>query len=140
MMNKEQIKQILKEILQEEFSTGPIKKISIPSIRVTETDRMDTGNPQDRVYTHDVLSVEESPRLGCGIMEMEQTTFPWRLQYDEIDYVMEGKLCIICGDQTVTAAPGEIVFIPKGSAIAFSAPEKARFLYVTYPADWQNQK
>ena len=139
-MNKEQIKQLLMEILQEECGAGPIRKIVPASVCLTENDRLQTGNALDRVYTRDVLTLEESPRLGCGIMEMEQTTFPWTLQYDEIDYVLEGKLSIICGSQTVTAAAGEVIYIPKGCSIAFSAPDKARFLYVTYPADWQNQK
>lgn len=138
-MNKEQIKQLLMEILQEEQGNGPIRKLSPRSVCLTETDKLQTGNAMDRVYTRDLLSLEESPRLGCGVMVMEQTTFPWTLQYDEIDFVMEGTLSIICGNQTVTAGPGEGIYIPKGNKISFSAPEKARFLYVTYPADWKNQ-
>lgn len=138
-MNKEQIKQLLMEILQEEQGNGPIRKLSPGSVCLTETDKLQTGNAMDRVYTRDLLTLEESPRLGCGVMVMEQTTFPWTLQYDEIDFVMEGTLSIICGSQTVTAGPGEGIYIPKGSKISFSAPEKARFLYVTYPADWKNQ-
>ena len=73
-------------------------------------------------------------------MEMENTTFPWTLQYDEIDYVISGQLTVQCCGKSVTAHPGELILIPKGSSIQFSVPEKARFLYVTYPADWQNQK
>ncbi len=30
-------------------------------------------------------------------MEMKETTFHWTLNYDEIDYVIEGKLEIIIG-------------------------------------------
>lgn len=136
-MDREELKNILREILQE--STCPIKKINVPQVRVTENDRLDTGDPVHRVYTHDLFSLQESPRLGCGVMEMEKTTFPWTLQYDEIDYVISGNLSICCGNTTVTAGPGELILIPKGSSIQFSVPDRARFLYVTYPADWQNQ-
>ncbi len=69
-------------------------------------------------------------------MEMDHTTFEWRLNYDEIDYVIEGSLTIIKNGKRVTAGPGELILIPKGSSIQFSVPEKARFLYVTYPAEW----
>ena len=72
-------------------------------------------------------------------MEMERTEFPWRLEYDEVDYVIDGTLHILVEGDRLTAGPGELIFIPKGSAIRFSVPERARFLYVTYPADWQNQ-
>ena len=51
----------------------------------------------------------------------------------------EGKLDILISGDRVSAGPGEAIFIPKGSTIEFSAPERARFLYVTYPADWQSQ-
>ena len=138
-MNREELKNLLREILQEENGC-PIKMISIPQVCVTEQDRLDTGDPAHKVYTHDLFTVQESPRLGCGVMEMERTTFPWTLQYDEIDYVIEGTLSIVYDDHTVTAGPGELILIPKGSSIQFSVPDKARFLYVTYPADWQAQK
>ena len=138
-MNREELKQILREILQEQ-SSCPVKHIPLHRVKTTEADRLDTGNAKDLVYTHDLFSLEESPRLGCGIMEMERTTFPWTLQYDEIDYVVDGSLTVCYGDTSVTAGPGELILIPKGSSIQFSVPEKARFLYVTYPADWQAQK
>lgn len=120
-------------------AAGAIIKVPVPRIGVEETDRMDTGNAAHKVYTHDLFSLEESRRLGCGIMEMEQTTFDWTLNYDEIDYVIEGTLTIHGQEGSVTAGPGEIILIPKGSKIQFSVPQKARFLYVTYPADWAGQ-
>ena len=100
---------------------------------------MDTGDAAHQVYTHDLFSLQQSPRLGAGIMEMRQTTFPWTLHYDEIDYVIEGELSILIDGQTITAGPGEVILIPKDSSISFSVPNFARFLYVTYPADWQQQ-
>lgn len=137
-MDKEMLKKLLLEILEEEKTEGcPIKLCRVPQTAVTAEDRLDTGNPADRVYTHDLFSLKESPRLGCGMMEMEQTTFSWELAYDEIDYVISGCLTIQCGIHSVTAGPGEVLLIPKGSSIRFCVPEKARFLYVTYPADWK---
>lgn len=116
-----------------------VMAVHVPKIKVTEEDRMDTGKPGDIVYTKDLFSLKESPRLGCGIMEMKDTTFDWTLNYDEIDYVIEGSLSIIINGKTVTAGPGELILIPKGSSIKFSVPNYARFIYVTYPADWANQ-
>ena len=139
-MNREELKNLLREILQEEQNSSPIKIVKVPSVKTSEQDRLDTGDPNHKVYTHDLFTLQESPRLGCGIMEMEKTTFPWTLQYDEIDYVISGSLSICCEDKTVTAGPGELILIPKGSSIKFSVPDHARFLYVTYPADWQAQK
>ena len=131
---KEQLFSCKKNMFRDE-ADGVIQ-VEIPKLSVRPEDWLDTGCRKDKVYTRDLFSLEESPRLGCGIMEMEQTTFDWKLDYDEIDYVVDGFLTIIKNGKCVTAGPGEVIFIPKGSAIQFSVPDKARFLYVTYPADW----
>lgn len=116
-----------------------VASIKLPTVKVDESNRLDTGNPADVVYTKDLFTLEESPRLGCGMMEMKETTFDWTLNYDEIDYVIEGHLDIIIDGRKVSADAGEMIFIPKGTTIQFSVPEFARFLYVTYPADWASQ-
>lgn len=140
-MNRQELETIIREILEEHAPTAcPIKKVSLPQISITEADRLDTGKDIHKVYTHDVLTTAESPRLGAGIMEMQHTTFPWELHYDEIDYVIDGQLTIYCGKHSVTAQAGEMLYIPKDSSILFSVTDKARFLYVTYPADWQTAK
>lgn len=135
-IDKTELEKLVRQILTEKINVCAVKSVRIPEIPVRETDRLDTGNPAHKVYTRDVFTLEESPRLGCGIMEMTDTTFDWNLQYDEIDYVIEGTLNIICNGQVKTAKKGEIVLIPKDSQIQFSVNGFARFLYVTYPANW----
>ena len=98
--------------------------------------RMDTGNPNDEVYTTDLFTLEEAPRIGAGLMEMIKTTFPWTLTYDEIDYIIEGRLEIIIDGRKIVGEAGDVMLIPKGSKIQFSAPDYAKFVYVVYPANW----
>ncbi|MCC0631756.1 DUF861 domain-containing protein [Clostridioides sp. ZZV15-6388] len=117
-----------------------ITSIKLPRVKVDESNRLDTGNPNDIVYTKDLFTLEESTRLGCGIMEMKETTFDWTLNYDEVDYIIEGTLDILIDGRKITASEGELILIPKGSSIKFSVPNYARFIYVTYPADWESQK
>ena len=141
-MDKAALEALVRQIVMEKLgqtSDCPVKKLSVPSLDVTEEHRMDTGNPRDRVWTRDLLTLEESPRLGCGLMVMERTTFPWTLNYDELDYVISGRLDVLINGQKVSAGPGEVIYIPKGSSIQFSVEDKARFLYFVYPANWQAQ-
>ena len=143
-MDKNQLEAMVREILLERLggrctAVHGVRKVAVPALRTTEADRMDTGNRADKVYTHDLFTLEQSPRLGAGLMEMEDTTFPWTLNYDEMDYVIDGELSILIGGEKITAGPGEVIYIPKGSSIQFSVSGKARFLYFVYPADWQNQ-
>ena len=142
-MDKLQLEALVRQVLMEKLGnpvSHGVRAVPVPQLRVTEADRMDTGRPGDVVYTHDLFTLEQSPRLGAGLMEMHRTTFPWTLNYDEMDYIIEGRLEILVGGERISAGPGEVIYIPKGSTIQFSAPEFARFLYFVYPADWQNQK
>jgi ethanolamine utilization protein EutQ len=144
-LNRKDLEQLVRQIVTEKFmptkqiDPSGIMAVKLPEIDVSEEDRMDTGNPNDIVYTKDLFSLEESPRLGCGLMVMKETTFDWKLDYDEIDYVISGRLDIIVDGRTVSAEAGELILIPKNSKIQFSVTKEARFVYVTFPADWQNQ-
>lgn len=138
-MDKNKLEEIIRQVLLEHLGGG-VQAVRVPALTVTEAHRMDTGNPGDKVYTRDLFTLEQSPRLGVGIMEMTDTTFPWTLNYDEMDYVVEGRLEILCNGQKASAGPGELIYIPKGSEIQFSVTGHARFLYFVYPADWQNQQ
>ena len=80
-MDRQQLETLIRQVLAEKLGENPVKFFS-PAVCVTEADRLDTGNPADRVYTHDLFSLNQSPRLGVGLMVMEQTTFPWTLNHD----------------------------------------------------------
>lgn len=146
-INRSDIEKLVREVIGQELGKSVssarqvdksgVMAVKLPLFNVTEEHRLDTGNPAHKVYTRDLLSLEESPRLGMGLMVMEDTTFDWHLGYDEVDYIIEGSLSILINGNKITAGPGEIIFIPKDSDIKFSVEGKARFLYVTYPADWQ---
>lgn len=151
MENKERniIEDVVRKVLMEKMSSlSPLTKnvdksgvlsVNLPLLEVDENDRLDTGTPSDVVYCKDLVTLEESPRLGCGLMVMEDTTFDWTLEYDEVDYIIDGTLTVIIDGNRISAGPGEILFIPKSSSIQFSVEGHARFVYVTYPADWASQ-
>jgi ethanolamine utilization protein EutQ len=88
------------------------------------------------VRLKDVVTGEHGMPIAAGIMSLRKGTFPWTLDYDEVEYVVEGELHIVCGDREVIGRPGDVIAVPKGSSITFGTPSWAKFLYVTYPADW----
>ncbi len=113
--------------------------VAVIKTATVKPEKFDTGKDGDKVYLLDTLTLEESPRLGTGVMEMEESCFDWTLKYDEIDYVIEGTLEIIIGDRKIIGNKGDVIFIPKDSTIKFNAPKFTRFMYVTYPANWYEQ-
>ena len=143
-MDSKMLEELIRKVVMEQMAGGAkgtngVMSVKLPQIKLTEEDRFDVGDPNKRVYLRDVLNLEQSPRLGCGLMEIHHTSFPWTLQYDEINYCIAGHLDIIINGNKVGADPGEIILIPKGSSIQFSVRDRARFLYFVYPANWQEQ-
>ncbi|MBS3994353.1 MAG: DUF861 domain-containing protein [Alkaliphilus sp.] len=148
MVNAKLIEEIVRRVIQEQLSGKELQKfdksidvsgVALVKANTVKCDPFDTGKKGDQVFLLDVFSLEESPRMGCGIMEMKETEFDWKLCYDEIDYIIEGTLEITVGGKKVTGKAGDIMFIPRNTTITFGCPDYVRFMYVTYPANWAQQ-
>lgn len=115
-----------------------VDKSGILSVKTTtvKTERFE----QDGVGLKDIVTLEEAPRMGAGIMELDHTDFEWTLSYDEYDYIIEGTLELEIDGNVISGKAGDILYIPKNSHIHFRTPDFTRFAYFVYPADWQSQK
>jgi ethanolamine utilization protein EutQ len=113
----------------------PLKKVSGFGIQL---DPFGSGGAGDaaNVRLKDVVTPADRSPMASGFMTLEKGEFPWTLTYDEIDIVLEGELVITRGNDSVRGSAGDVIFIPKGSSITFGTPNRVRFVYVTYPADW----
>ena len=92
--------------------------------------------PEMDVRLRDVVTAADGLPMAAGMMSLREGSFPWTLDYDEVEYVIEGELHITTADKKVVGRPGDVIAVPRGSSITFGTPSWARFLYVTYPADW----
>ena len=148
-IDEEQLQEIIRRVIAEHLAVSApafTKKVDTNSGVITvKTATVSPapfacGKPGAQVFLQDVVSIEESPRMMFGVMEMKAgTSFDWTLRYDEIDYIIDGTLDIIVDGRTSRAEKGDTIFIPKDSSITFATPDAVRFLYVTYPANWAEQ-
>ena len=59
------------------------------------------------------------------------------LAVHDVMVVLEGRLSVSTNASTITAGPGEIVYMPKGESVTIRSHEQgATTAYVTYP-HWQ---
>lgn len=112
-----------------------------------------------RRFTIDDVSLERSPGqeadIFVGNLVDERHGGPITLGYgryapnqslaetmavDDVMIVLEGRLSVSTEAETVTAGPGEIVYMPKGEAVIIRSHEDgALTAYVTYP-HWRAAK
>lgn len=135
------VRRIITERMNEEDKGGFVKEKDPSGVlcvkgSTVKCDKFDTGKAGDRVYLKDILTLDENKNLACGFMEMYETEFDWTLNYDEIDYVIQGTLEIKTASGKVTGNAGDVIMIPRGTSIKFSTPTHAKFIYTTYPANW----
>lgn len=138
------IRDIVAQVLQQTTGVcadGFVKKVDPSGILMVQTSTVKCEPfEQKGVSLKDVATLEEAPRMGCGVMELEpNTSFEWTLTYDEWDYVIDGQLDIEIDGRIVRGNKGDLILIPKGSHIHFQSTPGTRYVYFVYPANWSSQ-
>lgn len=99
--------------------------------------RFPGAGPDRNVGIADLITGRDGSPMTAGIMSWGRAdSFPWSLDYDEVDLVLEGVLQITIDGRMLEGRAGDVFYIPKGSKILFGTPWRTRVFYVTYPADW----
>lgn len=142
-VSEELLKNLITELLKQAMAQPKAdftKEIDKSGVLVVRGDTVKTEPFEGRedVKLKDIVTLEEAPRMGAGIMELtDGADFEWTLTYDEFDYVIDGTLDIKIDGNVVRGNKGDIILIPKGSHIHFSTPNCTRYAYFVYPANWQ---
>lgn len=88
------------------------------------------------IYVGDVLGPDNSSHMSAGYYRNRKKgeRNEWVVTYDEVLVVTKGALVIRTLEGTKTARPGEIIFLKKGTALAYEAGEDdTEVVYVSYP-------
>ena len=116
--------------------TQPVTHVDGRSVELTPFPFPGPDPSMDCRLADVVTADEHHAPMAAGFMSLHAGSFAWTLDYDEVEYVIEGELHIGTEHGTVVGRPGDVLYVPKGTSITFGTPSWAKFLYVTYPADW----
>lgn len=117
---------------------SPLRHVAGVNVMALDPFPVDLRKPEMDVRLLDVVTAAHGLPIAAGVMSLRAGSFPWTLDYDEVEYIIEGELHITTAEQRAVGRPGDVIAVPKGSSITFGTPSWAKFLYVTYPADWSS--
>jgi ethanolamine utilization protein EutQ len=88
------------------------------------------------IFVGDVLDSSNSETMSVGFYRnmRKGDKNEWVVTYDEALIVTKGALTVRSAEGATTARAGEVIFLTKGTAIAYeSAEDDTEVVYVTYP-------
>lgn len=89
-----------------------------------------------QIFVGDVLDSSNSDTMSVGFYRNKRKgeRNEWGVSYDEVLIVTKGALTVRFAESAKTAKVGEVVFLTKGTQIAYEAAEDdTEVVYVTYP-------
>jgi ethanolamine utilization protein EutQ len=124
---------------QLKFAKYP-RDFEMPTIELRNPAGVLMNPPEVDLRLLDVITMDDSASISGGFMSWHKGPgWSWTLNYDEIDYISEGRMEITCEGKTLYADPGDTVFIPKGSSVHWNTPTWVKVYYVTFPSNWADQ-
>lgn len=113
--------------------------VKLASIRETVLEKFGYPGPPPgmTVLAKDVITSDDGSPMAAGYLSLTAGSFPWTLTYDEVQIVLEGELHLGGDAGNKVGYPGDVLYVPKGSSITFGTPTWAKFVYVTFPANWE---
>ena len=96
---------------------------------------LELDNPADngKVQYQELIGADVDSAMNAGFMTVDQCTFPWDVEPQEIYYVVEGNMTVTVEGVPHTAYPGDCLFIQKGSKVTFSSGNtRCKVFYCTY--------
>jgi ethanolamine utilization protein EutQ len=89
-----------------------------------------------QIFVGDVVDSSNSETMSVGFYRNKKKgeRNEWVVTYDEALIVTNGALTIRSAGGAQTAKPGEVIFLTKGTKVAYEAAEDdTQVVYVTYP-------
>lgn len=74
----------------------------------------------------EALGASEKLPMSAGYMQWEKSSFNRTMECVEICVILEGKLHLTVGGENMIGKPGDMIYLPKGVKVIYSAPEKVK--------------
>lgn len=83
-----------------------------------------------------LVGSETSSSMGAGIARFDDCSIEWTVLYDELIVTLEGEFRLRVGDTVHVARPGDVLWVPANTALAYEG-KGATVFYALHPVDWR---
>ncbi len=111
----------------------------VKQFRAAERAFVPYGGPPGDAKIARVIGPETSATMGAGVAVFEGISVPWTVRYDEVIIVLEGDFRLRAGEAVYDCGPGDMLWIPENTALAYEADGRATVFYALYPVDWKER-
>lgn len=83
-----------------------------------------------------VVDGDRGSTLGVGFARLQPGELDERaapIAYDEVFVVLKGRLTVRVGESSASAGPGEVLFLPRGTAAVYAATEPTEYVAIAHP-------
>lgn len=83
-----------------------------------------------------VVDGSRGSSLGVGFARLQPGELDERdspIPYDEVFVVLTGRLTVHVGETSASAGPGEVIFLPRGTAAIYAATEPTEYVATAHP-------
>jgi ethanolamine utilization protein EutQ len=89
-----------------------------------------------------VVTEAATTDLGGGFVRFEPDgeLAEWTLRYDEVFYVIAGRLEVLSNGESVIARPGEVLVIARGTTVTYRGAAGTKAFFVLHPRDWATRE
>ncbi len=85
---------------------------------------------EEKVMVADAFKCSEDSTLAGGYMEWSKASFNRSVDNNEINIVIDGELHLSVDGQTSVVEQGDMVYLPKGTQVTYSAPGRVKLACV----------
>ena len=93
------------------------------------------GNAPGQVGMAEAMGAADGGQLAAGYIQWEKSSFNRTVESPEVCIVIEGELQLKVGGETLSANAGDMLYLPKGAEVLYSAPGKVRLACVNTSKD-----
>ena len=139
----EQLENLVRKVVADRLTESPPPKNSNPDQAVTEVDGVcfirgnmipgELSGPipvEEKVMVADAFKCSDDASLAGGYMEWSKASFNRIVDHNEINIVLDGELHLTVDGRTSVVKQGDMVYLPRGTAVQYSAPDRVRLACV----------